>query len=195
MTTYAALGGSGVDLSALSLVMMDEFAPPTDRFNCRAFADQHLVPLVGAGNVNFPSAEDPAGYEALIASLGGIDVFLLASGASDGHVAFNPPGSALDSRTRVVRLADDTRRDNLGTFAGTGGLDTVPTHGVTVGLATITDAREAILLLLGAGKQEAYRRIVAADGFDPAWPATVIHACANGWIVADQPAMVRSVGQ
>ena len=70
-------------------------------------ADAPLVP--GPGR---PGARTTAGS----ATVGGIDLFLLASGASDGHVAFNPPGAARDSRTRVVELPDSTRRDNLATF-------------------------------------------------------------------------------
>ena len=136
----------------------------------------------------FPDPRDPQAYDARIADAGGIDFFLLASGASDGHVAFNPPGSPRDSRTRVIPLSEETRRDNLQTFPSFGTLDTVPHHGVSVGIATITESREAVMVALGAGKRETVARMRAADRYDPSWPATLIHECANAEIVCDRAA-------
>ena len=90
---------------------------------------------VRAEHLWFPDPADPAAYDGRIRDLGGVDLFLLASGASDGHIAFNPAGAERTSRTRVVELPDSTRRDNLGTFPSFGGdLARVPHHGVTVGI-------------------------------------------------------------
>ena len=80
-----------------------------------------------------PDPADPEEYDKRIADVGGIDLFLLASGTSDGHVAFNPAGTPVGTRTRVVGLTEQTRRDNLTTFPTFGGLDEVPLYGVTVG--------------------------------------------------------------
>jgi glucosamine-6-phosphate deaminase len=130
-----------------------------------------------------------------IADAGGIDFFILACGASDGHVAFNPPGSTRESRTRIIELPDSTRRDNLQTFPEFGSLSAVPTHGISVGIATITDAKEAAMLLWGKGKAESLARINAANRYDPAWPATVIHECAGGQILSDREAAAEQAGE
>jgi glucosamine-6-phosphate deaminase len=193
-TTYVALGrratDRGIDLGRLVIVMMDEYlvggalAPTSAHFSCRRFVDAHVLPHVGPRAVVSPDPADPGAHDEIP-----IDVFLLASGATDGHVAFNPPGSAIDTPTRVVELAASTRRDNLATFPDFASIDEVPRFGVTSGLCTITSAAGAILLLLGAGKAHALERLVACGGFDPAWPASVIHACDDALVVVDEAAV------
>lgn len=199
VTTVAALhrlaAERNIGLDRLVVVMMDEFlvrrgdqlvlCDPAAHYSCRRFAVEAFGPGV---DIRSPDPDHPDEYDRWIASFGGIDLFFVASGASDGHVGFNPPGTALDSRTRVVALADSTRRDNLATFPDFGGLDEVPTHGVTIGLATITDAREVIAVFVGPQKRAALARVLTTPAFDPAWPATVIHACASASIVADRDA-------
>jgi glucosamine-6-phosphate deaminase len=212
-TAYAALARvareRALDLSRLELVMMDEYVvkteqgyaycPPDAPYSCRRFAERELRAVLNEGlpaerqlpasQVHFPAPEDPAAYEEEIAKLGGIDLFLLAAGASDGHVAFNPPGSQLTSRTRIVELAESTRRDNLATFPTFRALDEVPRHGLTVGLGTIrAHSRAVLLLLLGEGKRHALARTRAFAGFDPAWPASFVRLCRNPRIIADSAA-------
>ena len=199
ITTYAALGrlaaDRGIDLGRLVIVMMDEYVVDgrhvdrTSHFSCRGFADRHIVRHVGDVEVLTPDVTAPAAYDAVP-----IDLFLLASGASDGHVAFNGPGTALATRTRVVELAESTRRDSLRTFPDFADIDEVPRHGVTVGLGTIVSAKEAVLVLLGAGKAKALRRLHVCAGFDPAWPASVIHECARRWVVVDEAAATGMPG-
>jgi glucosamine-6-phosphate deaminase len=131
----------------------------------------------------------PEALDAALLGEGGIDLFLLASGASDGHVAFSTPGSDPDGTSRIVALAEDTRRDNLATFPGFRSLDEVPTHGVWVGLGTISKlAREAVMVLTGAHKRASAERIVAAGGFDPDWPATIVHRCRGAQLWLDREA-------
>jgi len=209
-TTYAALGRiawrDGLDLSRLHVVMMDDYVGPDGRacsptaaHSCRRYAERELRDVVNAdlppgrrlpsGNVHLPDPADPAGHDDDIAALGGIDLFVLAAGTTDGHVAFNPPGSAATSRTRIVELAESTRRDNLRTFPTFGGVDDVPRHGVTVGLGTIADlSRRVVLLLLGDEKRSAFERTVATTAFDPSWPASIIRRCRRASIVADRAA-------
>lgn len=186
---YAALARRNADLGKVTLVMMDEYlvASPSDHpWSCHTFVRQQMS--FGAGEIWFPDPADPASYDQRIADAGGIDLFLLASGASDGHVAFNSTGSPRDSRTRIVPLSAETRRDNLQTSPSFGSLENVPHQGVSVGIATIAEAREAIMLLTGASKRVTLQRILAASAYDPAWPATVIHECAVREIVADAAA-------
>ena len=202
------LAESRQDVSHLVLVMMDEYlvpgaggleyAPGDRAWSCHHFAEAEVVRPMNAGLpperrvraelVWFPDPRDPAAYDARIAAAGGIDFFLLASGASDGHVAFNPPGSPRASRTRVIPLSEETRRDNLQTFPAFGTLDEVPGHGVSVGVATIADAREAVMVVWGAGKRRTLGRIRRADRYESDWPATLIHECTAGEVVADPEA-------
>ena len=186
---YASLARRNVDLRHVTLVMMDEYLvrnPADEPWSCHAFVRQQMD--FGAGEIWFPDPADVAAYDARITDAGGIDLFVLASGASDGHVAFNSTGSARDSRTRIVPLSDDTRRDNLQTSPSFGSVENVPRHGVSVGIATIAEAREAIMALTGAAKRLTLQRILAATGYDPSWPATVIHECARRAIFADAAA-------
>ena len=73
-----------------------------------------------------------------IKKLGGIDIFLLASGSSDGHVAFNNSNSKLMQKTHITKLSNITRMDNMKTFPDFRNLKEVPKYGLTVGLHTIS---------------------------------------------------------
>jgi glucosamine-6-phosphate deaminase len=196
------------DLSRVTLVMMDEYLVPfggklawasrDSDFACHAYVWREYLPALntsvpraaqlGNESVWFPDPDDPAEYERRIADAGGIDFFVLASGASDGHVAFNQPGSPRDSRTRVVPLSEPTRHDNLATHPAFGSLENVPKFGVTVGIGTIASARTAAMVVWGADKRETFRRLAAATRYDPQWPATVIHEVPDGRIIADEEA-------
>lgn len=212
-STYAALArlaaAHDADLSGLHLVMMDEFIArgpggwerwaASAHYSCARFGEVEIrwllndgLPVqrtIPAAQLHLPDPRNPAAYEDLIDRLGGIDVFILASGASDGHVAFNPPGSGKQALTRVVRLAEATRRDNLATFPDFRTLAEVPEWGVTVGPGTIARAsRSAVMILIGADKHHAFRRLVSARGYETDWPATIVHACADSLILADKAA-------
>lgn len=179
------------DLAHVRFILMDDYAlpagdgwtapPVTAHYSCRQYGEQLITalsdavsPLAGISTENLwsPDPANPAAYDARIADAGGIDIFYVAVGSSDGHVAFNPPGSAIDSRTRIIPLADSTRRDNLGTFPEFDSLDDVPTHGVSVGLATLADARRVEIVVHGSGKAASTAALLAAESFDPDFPAT-----------------------
>jgi len=193
LTTYRALAARRADLSRLVVVMMDEYleAPAGAHYSCRRFAARELIePLrLRADQVWLPDADDPEAYDERVAAAGGIDLFLLASGASDGHVAFVPPGAPRDAHTSVVAIAESTRRDNLATFPAFGSLADVPTHGVTVGLGTIAAARALRLVLHGTDKRAATRRLLALDRFDPEWPASIVHEHEDAEIWVDRDAL------
>lgn len=193
------------DISHLVLVMMDEYlvkagsgfeyASATEPWSCHHFARAEIVDRLNAGlpqarrlreeSVWFPDPRSPAAYDAKIAEAGGIDMFILASGASDGHVAFNPPGSGRESRTRVIPLSEETRRDNLQTFPAFGVLANVPSHGISVGIDTIASAKAGVMIVWGAGKRLTLSRMLSASRYEAAWPATVIHEFEAGEILAD----------
>jgi glucosamine-6-phosphate deaminase len=140
---------------------------------------------VQSESIWFPDPHRPEAYDRRIAEAGGIDFFILASGASDGHVAFNPPGSSRDTRTRIIALSDETRRDNLQTFPTFGTFAEVPSHGISVGIDTIASAREAVMVVWGAAKRLTLSRILGAERYDPDWPATVIHEVSAREILCD----------
>ncbi|MEY3394632.1 MAG: hypothetical protein RL346_868 [Verrucomicrobiota bacterium] len=87
-------------------------------------------------------------YEALILQKGGIDIQVLGIG-TDGHIGFNEPTSSFASRTRIKTLTEQTRKDNARFFNH---LDEVPIHCITMGIGTIMEARQNILLAFGSNK-------------------------------------------
>ena len=206
----AKLAAEAVDCSLLTIAMMDEYLlagpdgmlsppPASAHYSCRGFGEREILGRINAGlpeayrvrpeNFWMPDPAAAADYDMRLADAGGIDLFLLASGAGDGHIAFNPPGSPRDSRSRVVELAAQTRRDNLATFPDFKSLDEVPTHGITIGIASIADlSKAAAMIVWGEGKRTACRRISQAGTYDPSWPATIVVECRNAELHADRDA-------
>ncbi len=125
-------------------------------------------------------------YEALIAAAGGVDVQLLGLG-SDGHLAFNEPGSSLASRTRIKTLTAQTRKDNARFFSS---LDEVPAHVLTQGLGTILEARH--LLLIATGESKADATAAAVEGpVSASCPASVVQLHPHVTVLLDPAAASR----
>lgn len=136
-------------------------------------------------NGNAPDlASECAIYERQIAEAGGIDLFLGGIGP-DGHIAFNEPGSSLRSRTRVKTLAEDTIRANARFFGGDLGL--VPKQALTVGVQTVMDAREVLLIVLGANKALALAKTVEGN-VSQMWTASALQMHEHATIVCDDAA-------
>lgn len=206
----ASLAARGADLSRLVIVMMDEYVmqgsdggfmpvDPELSHSCLGFALRDIIaPIARAAAqagvpapsmVWTPDPADPDAYDARIAAAGGIDLFILATGASDGHIAFNQPGTRRASGTHVTPLGEATRRDNMGTFPDFTDISMVPTHGVTVGVGTIAAlSREVVMIVNGAHKSHALDRISRATTYEPDWPATITAECAAARIYADEAA-------
>ena len=196
------------DISHVVLVMMDEYlipagsgfeyAPSHEPWSCHNFARVEIAEPLNDGlerahrlreeSIWFPDPRDPEAYDARISEAGGIDFFILASGATDGHVAFNPTGTPRSSRTRIIQLSEQTRRDNLETFPSFGALSSVPTYGISVGIETIASAREAAMVVWGRSKKLTLQKLLSSDQYTPDWPATVIHECAVREILSDNEA-------
>ena len=214
--TYQALARHalrGQDLSRLVIVMMDEYVvpgadgvlrrvDPGESYSCLGFARREILePIAQAcraagttppDEIWAPDPADPDAYDGRLTSAGGVDVFLLASGASDGHIAFNQPGTPRTARTHVAPLGVATRRDNMATFPEFTRLEMVPEHGVTVGVGTIASlSHEVVMIVCGAQKQHAFDRLTTADSYQPDWPATVAVECTNPLLVADPAAAGR----
>ncbi|MEO7235039.1 MAG: glucosamine-6-phosphate deaminase, partial [Lapillicoccus sp.] len=122
-------------------------------------------------------------YERQIVEAGGVDLQLLGIG-SDGHLAFNEPGSSLGSRTRVKTLTAQTRTDNARFFDAR---DAVPHHVLTQGLGTILEARHLVMLATGEGKAEAVRSAIEGP-LTAMCPASVLQLHRHVTVVLDPAA-------
>lgn len=125
-----------------------------------------------------------ARYEAKIASYGGIDLFLGGVGV-DGHIAFNEPGSSLASRTRENALTKDTIIVNSRFFGGN--TELVPKTALTVGVGTICDSKEVVILICGHNKAQALHHAVEA-GISQMWTVSALQMHQNAVIVCDEDA-------
>lgn len=146
---------------------------------------------VDPANVHIPDGELPrealaehcAAYERAIEQAGGIDFQILGIGRT-GHIGFNEPGSGRDSRTRVVTLDTATRKDAASEFFGE---QNVPREAITMGVATILEAREIALIATGEHKARIVQRAVEGEvSHDVA--ATFLQEHANATVYLDQAA-------
>ncbi len=125
-------------------------------------------------------------FEQAIRDAGGIDLQLLGIGRN-GHVAFNEPGADRWSRTRLVTLQSSTREDVSHDF---GGLAHVPTQALTMGVATILEARSLRILAFGERKRPIVAR-TRIERANPAWPASFLHEHVDTRLVVDAAAADR----
>ncbi|KAJ1027338.1 hypothetical protein NDA18_003347 [Ustilago nuda] len=123
-------------------------------------------------------------YEAKIQAVGGIDLFLAGVG-SDGHIAFNEPGSSLASRTRIKTLAYDTVLDNS-RFFDNDPLK-VPRMALTVGVQTVMDASEILVIIVGQHKAHALAKCVE-EGVNHMNTVSYIQLHPNALLVSDEDA-------
>jgi len=125
-----------------------------------------------------------AAYEQAITDLGGIDLFMGGIGP-DGHIAFNEPGSSLSSRTRVKTLTTDTVVANSRFFDND--VDKVPKTALTVGVGTVLDAREVVILVNGHHKARALYHAVEGP-VTQMWTISALQLHQKGIIVCDYDA-------
>lgn len=130
-----------------------------------------------------PAAECAA-YEAAIAAAGGIDLFLGGIGV-DGHIAFNEPYTSLTSRTGLRDLTTDTRIVNARFFGGDP--EAVPAQALSVGVGTVTDAREVLILISGHNKARALAATVEG-GVSQKWTCSALQLHPNAIIACDEDA-------
>jgi len=123
-------------------------------------------------------------YEEAIATEGGIDLFLGGMG-TDGHIAFNEPGSSLSSRTRIKTLTKETIVSNARFFDGD--ISKVPNTALTVGVGTVMDAREVIILVSGRNKARALHMVVE-EGINHMWTVSCLQMHCRAMIVCDDDA-------
>src|SRR5688500_6993604 len=161
----------GLDFSDVVTFNLDEYFPirPDSIHSYHRYMWENLFSHINIKkeNVHIPRGDIPrdevdeqcVAYEQAIRDAGGIDLQLLGIGKT-GHIGFNEPGSGIDSRTRVIALDTVTRRDAAADFFGE---DNVPTEAITMGVATIMQAREVALLATGEHKAAIIRRAVEGE--------------------------------
>lgn len=123
-------------------------------------------------------------YEEMIKSYGKVHLFIGGVG-SDGHIAFNEPGSSLSSRTRVKTLTSETIEANSRFFNGD--KSKVPTTVLTVGIGTITDAEEVLIIASGDKKARAIHHAVEGS-INHMWPISILQMHEHAVIVCDEQA-------
>ncbi|OCF73804.1 glucosamine-6-phosphate deaminase [Kwoniella mangroviensis CBS 8886] len=154
--------------------MEENFDIPSNQF--------HLLPGLPIPPHTTPQ-ESCASYESLITSLGGIQLLFMGIG-ENGHIAFNEPCSSFRGRTKVVKLNEDTRRVNARFFDDP---SEVPTHALSMGIGTILDSHEIVVLAIGQKKAEAVRKAME-DGVNHLCPASALQSHENVIFVTDDEA-------
>lgn len=192
-----AVASGEVSLARARAFMLDEYVglPDGHPERYRNVIERDFVDKVDIdpGDVSGPDggADDLAAacaaYERAIVDAGGVDLQILGIG-TDGHVAFNEPGSSLASRTRVKTLTSQTRADNARFFGDDA--DAVPRHSLTQGIGTILQARHLLLVADGRHKAEAVHQLVEGP-ISAMWPATALQLHPHVTIVLDPPAASR----
>lgn len=139
-------------------------------------------------NGNAPDlAAECAAYEERIRNAGGIELFLGGVGP-DGHIAFNEPGSSLASRTRVKTLTEDTIRANSRFFDNDA--SKVPKQALTVGVQTVLDSREVVIIVTGAHKSVALQKCIEG-GVNHMWTLSALQMHPQALIVVDEDATME----
>ncbi|WP_088052939.1 glucosamine-6-phosphate deaminase [Virgibacillus dakarensis] len=123
-------------------------------------------------------------YEQLIKAAGNIDIQLLGIGLN-GHIGFNEPGTSFSSRTHIVELDESTRKANARFFSS---LADVPGQAVTMGIGTIMESKQIILLVSGEKKSEAVTRLITGE-ITEAFPASILQKHENVVLIADEAAL------
>lgn len=145
------------------------------------------------GNINILNGNAPdlelecRNYEEKIRSFGGIELFLGGIGP-DGHIAFNEPGSSLVSRTRVKTLSYDTIQANSRFFDND--MSKVPTQALTVGVGTVMDAKEVVIIITGFSKARAVREVIEG-GVSHMWTVSILQLHEHAVIALDEPATME----
>ena len=186
----------GLDFSQLSSVNLDEYVGLSGDHDqsYRFYMNKHLFSQVNikSENTHLPNgiAENiPAEctrYEKVITDKGGIDLQLLGIG-TDGHIGFNEPGSSLVSRTRIKTLTKETVDQNGAIF---GDPDMVPRHALTMGVGTIMDSHQAVLLATGSSKAQIIAD--AVEGPITSWvTASALQMHKSAIVIVDEEAAAK----
>ncbi|GAA4284152.1 glucosamine-6-phosphate deaminase [Brevibacterium daeguense] len=191
----AARAAAGLDFSRLRIASLDEYVGlgADHPQSYRHFVQRHVIEPLGIdpGNIVVPDgAAEPqqaaADFDRGLQRLGGVDLQILGIGPN-GHIAFNEPGSALESGVRVVSLSDSTVEANARFFPSAAD---VPTKAITQGVGTILRSRRAVLLAFGSAKAEATAAMI--DGpVTAAVPASALQRHPAAEVFLDEAAAAQ----
>jgi len=172
-----------LDFSRVRIFQLDEYAglEPNHPLSFKSYLSHEFLNHVNVQRANIHFIED--NYEQHIRDAGGIDLLILGIGAN-GHLGFNEPGSEPDSRTRIVQLADSTISGMRQTFTP----EELPHRAITIGLATIMEARRILLLASGTEKTSILSQALT-EPVTAAVPATILQSHANVTVIADEDAI------
>jgi glucosamine-6-phosphate deaminase len=185
---------NGTTYQNIKTVNLDEYIglPKDDPNSYHLFMEKNLFNHLDINPINtfIPNGaavdldEECSRYEQLIKAIGGIDLQILGIGRN-GHIGFNEPGTSFKSRTHVVTLAENTREANSRFFKS---LEDVPTHALTMGIASILDSKEIFLMASGTKKAEAIFRLLTGE-ISEDFPASALKGHPNVTIIADAEAL------
>ncbi|WP_027417205.1 glucosamine-6-phosphate deaminase [Aneurinibacillus terranovensis] len=183
-----------LDVTKITTFNLDEYVglPPTSPQSYRYYMNQHLfIPLgIPLAQTFLPdgTAKDIQAecmrYESLLEEHGGIDVQILGVG-KNGHIGFNEPGTSFSSRTHEVVLSESTRLANERYFDSP---TDVPRKAITMGIATIMQAKKIILLASGVNKAQAVYHLLEGDTITNEWPVTSLKKHPNVTVILEHSA-------
>ena len=183
-----------LDFSEVSTVNLDEYRglPREHRESYWSFMHRNLFDHVNipADRINLPDGTNMDAtaecrrYDAVIASMGGVDLQLLGIG-HDGHIGFNEPSDAFDMGTHCVDLTEETIEANKRFFASR---DEVPRQAYTMGTHTIMSARKVLMIVSGRDKAEIIKKAFFGP-VTPHVPASILQMHPNFVLVADEDAL------
>ncbi len=151
---YEELVKQGVKLSGCEVFSVCEYEGLSDD-DPRSCA-HHISSKLGLTKLHIPTAENAETFDDTIASCGGLELIVLGIG-TNGHIGFNEPATLYDTKTHVAQLTDKTKAMKAELF---GGQENVPDTAVTMGLKTICDARNVILIAFGEEKADIVYKLV-----------------------------------
>lgn len=177
-----------LDFARARTFNLDEYLglPPDHPNSYRSYMREHFFDHVNIAIENTHMPDESESYEKAIHDAGGIDLLIVGIG-SNGHIAFNEPGSSFDSRTRVVNLAPETIANARQHFAASA---EAPTTAITMGIGTILDARRILLLASGASKTQIVERALRGPVSESV-PASALRLHANVIAILDEAARPR----
>lgn len=165
---------NSLSLANLNTFNLDEYVHLSEKHpsSFHSFMNKNLFSKVDIKreHIHFPNPNEPEAYDALIQNKGGLDIAILGLGLN-GHIAFNEPGSEKTSRTRRVTLTESTRAANKSSFPEN---EEVPFEAVTMGVATILEAKEVFLLCNNSKKWALMREILETGISHPTRPASYL---------------------
>ncbi len=187
---YEKMRGGNLDASDVTTVNLDEYVglEASDSQSYNFYMNDELFKDVKFKQTNLPNgiADDLqaecARYEAILVD-NPIDLQILGLG-TNGHIGFNEPGTSFDSKTHVVELAEATIEANKRFFEKA---EDVPTHAISMGIASIMEAKEIVLLAFGEAKAEAVKQMVKGPISEDC-PASALQNHKNVTIIIDEAA-------